>query len=319
MKAIQVEQFGGPEVLQLREVDDPVAPEGALLLEVKAAGVNFADTHQAENSYLAAATLPLIPGAEAVGVTPDGRRVVALLAGAGGYAERAVAWPNMTWDVPESVSDGEALGVVLQGVTAWHLLRTSAHLAAGECVVVHAAAGGVGSIAVQLAKRWGAGRVIATASTPEKRELALELGADVAIDSRTESAEEMKSALIEANEGRKVDVILDMAGGVTFDGGLAALAPFGRIVTYGMAGRVPPSTVEPAALIGRSRAIVGFWMVHCATVPGMLDEAVNGLFDLITAGNLRVIVGGSYPLAEARRAHEDIRARGTTGKLVLTV
>ncbi|MBI4898198.1 MAG: zinc-binding dehydrogenase [Actinobacteria bacterium] len=319
MKAIQVEQFGGPEVLELREVDDPVVPEGALLLEVKSAGVNYADTHQAENSYLAAATLPLIPGAEVVGITPDGRRVVALLAGAGGYAERTVAWPNMTWDVPDSVSDGEALGVVLQGVTAWHLLRTSAHLAEGESVVVHAAAGGVGSIAVQLAKRWGAGRVIATASTPEKRELALELGADVAIDSRVETAGEMKSALTEANEGRKLDVILDMAGGATFDGGLAALAPFGRIVTYGMAGRVPPSTVEPGALIGRSRAIVGFWMVHCTMVPGMLDEAVNGLFDLITAGDLRMIVGGSYPLAEARRAHEDIRGRGTTGKLVLTV
>lgn len=316
MKAIQVDEFGGPEVLRLREVDDPVAPEGALLLNVTAAGVNYADTHQAENSYLAAAELPLIPGAEAVGTTPDGRRVVALLVGAGGYAEMTVAWPNMIWDIPEAVSDGEALGVVLQGVTAWHLLRTSAHLATGESVVVHAGGGGVGSIAVQLAKRWGAGRVIATASTPEKRELALELGADVAIDSR---ADDIKSALIEANEGRRLDVILDMAGGATFDGGLAALAPFGRIVTYGMAGRMPPQPVEPGTLIARSRAIVGFWMAHCATVPGMLDEAVNGLFELIQAGELRVIVGGTYPLAEARRAHEDIRGRGTTGKLVLKI
>lgn len=316
MKAIQVDEFGGPEVLQLREVDDPVAPEGALLLNVTAAGVNYADTHQAENSYLAAAQLPLIPGAEAVGTTPDGRRVVALMTGAGGYAELAVAWPNMIWDIPKTVSDGQALGVVLQGVTAWHLLRTSAHIASGESVVVHAAGGGVGSIAVQLAKRWGAGRVIATASTPEKRELALQLGADVAIDSR---ADDIKSALIEANEGRRLDVILDMAGGATFDGGLAALAPFGRIVTYGMAGRVPPQSVEPGTLIARSRAIVGFWMAHCATVPGMLDEAVNGLFELIESGELRVIVGGTYPLAEARRAHEDIRGRGTSGKLVLEI
>ncbi|MBK5230182.1 MAG: zinc-binding dehydrogenase [Thermoleophilia bacterium] len=316
MKAIQVDEFGGPEVLQLREIDDPIAPAGALLLKVNSAGVNYADTHQAENSYLSPAKLPLVPGAEVVGTTPDGRRVVALLAGAGGYAEQAVAWPSMIWDVPDAVSDGEALAVVLQGVTAWHLLRTSAHLSEGESVVVHAGAGGVGSLAVQLAKRWGAGRVIATASTPEKRDLALQLGADVAVDSR---AEDIKAALIDANDGRKVDVILDMAGGPTFDAGLASLAPFGRIVTYGMAGRVPPKPVEPGALMGRSRAVVGFWMVHCATVPGMLDTAVNGLLELIEAGDLRVIVGGSYPLAEARRAHEDIRARGTTGKLVLTI
>ncbi|MBI5309993.1 MAG: zinc-binding dehydrogenase, partial [Actinobacteria bacterium] len=206
------------------------------------------------------------------------------------------------------------LALVLQGVTAWHLLRTSAHLAEGESVVVHAGAGGVGSLAVQLAKRWGAGRVIATASTEEKRALALELGADVAIDSR---ADDMKVALTEANEGRKLDVILDMAGGETFDGGLAALAPFGRIVTYGMAGRVPAKAVEPAALMGRSRAVVGFWMVHCATVPGMLDTAMNDLLDLVQRRELRVVLGGSYPLADARRAHEDIRGRGTTGKLIL--
>lgn len=314
MKAIQVDEFGGPEVLKPRDVPDPVAPDGADILSVSGAGVNYADTHQAENSYLAPAQLPLIPGAEAVGTLPDGRRVVSLLAGAGGYAEQAVVWPHLSWEVPDDVADGEALALVLQGVTAWHLLRTSARLGAGESVVVHAAAGGVGSLAVQLAKRWGAGRVIATASSPEKRELALELGADVAIDSR---AGDMKAALTEANEGRKLDVILDMAGGETFDGGLAALAPFGRIVTYGMAGRVPAKPVEPGALMGRSRAVVGFWMVHCTTVPGMLDEAMHGLIDLVVKRELRPIVGGSYPLAEARRAHEDIRGRGTTGKLVL--
>ena len=147
--------------------------------------------------------------------------------------------------------------------------------------------------------------------------LALELGADVAIDSRTEDSKATKEALTAANDGRKVDVILDMAGGATFDGGLAALAPFGRIVTYGMAGRKPASPVDPAALMGRSRAVVGFWMVHCATVPGMLDDAMNDLIESVVLGDLRAIVGGSYPLADARRAHEDIRGRGTSGKLVL--
>ena len=150
---------------------------GQQLYDVATAGVNFADTHQIENSYLAAQQLPLIPGAEFVG-TPvgGGQRVVGLLDG-GGYAEKAVAHDFLTWPVPDGVSDEQALAVVLQGATAWHLLRTSSHLAEGESVVVIAGAGGVGSLAVQLARRWGAGRVIATASSPEKRALAEELGA----------------------------------------------------------------------------------------------------------------------------------------------
>jgi NADPH2:quinone reductase len=315
MKAIQVQKFGGPEVLELVEIDDPVAPEGALLIDVEAAGVNYADTHQAENSYLAPAELPLVPGAEVVG-TVDGRHVVALLAG-GGYAEKAVAWPQLTWDVPEGVSSAAALSTVLQGATAWHLLKTSAKLAEGETVVVHAAGGGVGPIAVQLAKRWGAGRVIATASSEEKRALALELGADIAIDSRFESADAANNALREANDGQKVDVILDMVGGPTFDGGLKALAPFGRTIAYGMAGRVPPQKLDPGMLMGTSRGVIGFWLVHCMTKPGMMDEAVGGLLELIAGGELRTIAGGEYPLAEARRAHEDIRSRGTSGKLLL--
>jgi NADPH2:quinone reductase len=316
MRAIQVKQFGGPEVLELVEIDPPTVPEGALLIDVDAAGVNYADTHQVENSYLAAAELPLVPGAEAVGRTSDGRRVVALLSG-GGYAEQAVAWPQLTWDVPDAVSDSAALSAVLQGATAWHLLKTSARIAKGESVVIHAAGGGVGTLAVQLAKRFGAGRVIATASSEEKRAAALRLGADVAIDSRVESAAEINERLREANGGRKVDVILDMVGGPTTDGSLKALAPFGRHVVYGMAGRVPPKDVSPGMLMGTSRAVVGFWLVHCATRPGMMDEAVGGLLELMAAGELESVDGGSFDLAEARAAHEAIRSRATSGKLRL--
>lgn len=316
MRAIQVTKFGGPEVLVATELPDPEVPEGAIAIDVEAAGVNYADTHQAENSYLAPAELPLVPGAEVVGITPDGRRVVALLSG-GGYAEKAVAWPQLCWDVPSGLSAGEALSVVLQGATAWHLLKTSARLEKGESVVIHAAAGGVGTIAVQLAKRWGAGRVIATASSEDKRELALELGADIAIDSRVETADEMKDRLREANDGKKVDVILDMVGGPTFDGGLKALAPFGRLAAFGMAGRVPPSKVDPGMLMGTSRAVIGFWLVHCMTKPGMMDAAVEDLLNLIVAGEVKPIVGGSYPLEDARKAHEDIRSRATSGKLML--
>jgi NADPH2:quinone reductase len=313
MRAIQVNEFGGPEVLVAAEVEEPVGDEWGVVIEVDAAGVNYADTHQIENSYLSTTQLPLVPGAEVVGRDPDGRRVVALLAG-GGYAERALAPKALCWEVPENVSDGAALAAVLQGSTAWHLLRTSAHLAPGESVVVHAAGGGVGSLAVQLAKKWAAGRVIATASSQDKRDLALELGADVAIDSRSD---DLNAALREANEGRKVDVILEMQGGRSIEQGLHALAPFGRMIIYGMASREPAAPVEPGMLLSRSRALIGFWLAHCIQRPGMLDEAVNGLLTMFASGELRAIEGGEYPLDEARRAHEDLLARRTTGKLVL--
>lgn len=313
MRAIQITSFGGPEVLTLTELPDPVAPEGFEVVDVLAAGVNYADTHATEDSYLAPQKLPLVPGGEVVGRRADGTRVVALL-GNGGYAEKAVIHPVSTFEVPEGVSDGEALALVLQGLTAWHLLRTSAHLQPGESVVVHAAAGGVGSLAVQLAKSFGAGRVIATASSEEKRALAVELGADVAVDP---AAENLKEALEAANEGKKVDVVLEMTGGPVFDASLAALAPFGRLAVYGQASRQDPTPIVPSALMARSRTVAGFWLVHCFGRPEMLHKPMNELFAMVGRGELRPIVGGTYPLSEARRAHEDILARRTTGKLVL--
>src|SRR4051812_4536592 len=165
MRAIVVEEFGGPEVLKLGEAPEPPARNGHVPVEVSGAGINYADTHQAENSYHAPAKLPLIPGGEVVGTTPDGKRVVALLPRGGGYAERAMVSPELAVAVPDAVEDGAALAIILQGLTAWHLLRTSARMAPGESVLVHAAGGGVGTLAIQLAKRFGAGRVIAAAST----------------------------------------------------------------------------------------------------------------------------------------------------------
>jgi NADPH2:quinone reductase len=314
MRAIQITRFGGPEVLTPAEVPDPAPADGAEVVDVLASGVNYADTHQIEDSYLARQQLPLIPGAEVVGRRADGTRVVALTLAGGGYAEKALVHPAATFPVPDGVTDGEALALVLQGTTAWHVLKTSAHLAPGETVVVHAAAGGVGTLAVQLAKAFGAGRVIATASSPDKRDLALSLGADVAVDP---AAGDLTAALREAGGGRPVDVVLEMTGGPVFDASLAALAPFGRLVTYGLASRVPPTPVNPAELMGRSRAVLGFWLVHAITRPGMLAEAMAGMFEMVRAGTLRPIVGGEFPLAEARRAHEELLARRSTGKLVL--
>jgi NADPH:quinone reductase len=314
MRAIRVSRWGGPEVLELVEdAPMPEAREGELLVRVNRAGINYADTHQTENSYLARYELPLTPGAEVAGTTEDGRRIVALVA-SGGYAECAVVPAAGAFPIPDDVSDAQALALLVQGLTAWHLYRTSARLREGESVVVHAAAGGVGSLAVQLGRTFGAGRVIATASSEAKRELALELGADAAVDV---TREDLADAIREANGGRRVDVVLEMAGGRVFDESLKALAPFGRLVTYGIASR-EPNTVASGALMARSQAVVGFWLMHCLRHPReMVAEPLVDLLARTAAGDLRVVEGDVYPLSEARQAHEDLRARRTTGKLVL--
>jgi NADPH2:quinone reductase len=318
MRAVQITRFGGPEVMDVVDLPDPVPGPGQQLYEVQAAGVNFADTHQIEDSYLAQQQLPLIPGAEFVG-TPvgGGQRVVGLLDG-GGYAERVVAHDFLTWQVPDGVTDEQALAVVLQGATAWHLLRTSAHLTAGESVVVIAGAGGVGSLAVQLARRWGAGRVIATASSPEKRALAEKLGAHATVDpALADDPKQFTAALREANGGRPVDIVLEMTGGNVFAGSLSALAPFGRLVTYGMAARQETRPVPPGALMQRSRAVIGFWLAHCMARPEMMDAAMEDLLPMVADGSLKPVGGGRYPLTAVREAHQDLLARRTTGKLVL--
>jgi NADPH2:quinone reductase len=312
VRAVVITEFGGPEALQL--VEDHPVPEpgdGQVLVKVSRVGINFADTHARENSYLAPYELPLIPGTEVAGEV-DGRRVVALT-GTGGYAEYAVAPEVSVFPVPDGVSDAAALALVVQGLSAWHLLKTSAKLVEGESVVVHAAAGGVGSLAVQLARRYGAGRVIATASSEEKRALALELGADVAVDP---NEDDLNAALREANGGNKVDVVLEMAGGRVFDQSMRALAPFGRCVTYGLASR-EPNQVSNGGLMRRSQAVVGFWLMHCFGRPGMVAEPLQELFGLVAAGDLRVVEGQTYGLSEARRAHEEMQARKTSGKLLL--
>ncbi|GAA1574837.1 zinc-binding dehydrogenase [Kribbella hippodromi] len=313
MRAIQITEFGGPEVLKVSDVPEPVAGDGQVLIAVDRAGINYADTHQVENSYLSATQLPLIPGGEVVGRTADDRRVVALV-GSGGYAEKAVAQAAYAWEVPAGVTDGQALALVLQGTTAWHLLKTSTHLQPGESVLVHAGAGGVGSLAVQLAKLWGAGRVIATASTEEKRQQVLELGADAAIDGTPEG---LKDRVLEANEGKPVDIVLEMVGGPTFDESFAALGRFGRLVTFGAASRQSAAPIDSSRLMKGSKTIAGFWLADCFRDPRLLGGPLAELFDLTAAGKLRAIVGGEYGLSEVATAHEDMRARRTVGKLLL--
>jgi NADPH2:quinone reductase len=311
VRAIRIDEWGGPEVLKL--VADAPLPRpgpGETLIAVSRAGVNFADTHARENTYLARYELPLIPGAEVAGTTPDGRRVAAIV-GTGGYAEFATARAPVA--IPDGVTDGQALAVLLQGLTAWHLYRTCARLRPGEAVVVVAAAGGVGSLAVQLGRAMGAGRVIATASSAEKRELALALGADAAVDV---AAGDLADRLRDANGGEPVDVVLETAGGRVFDAAMDALAPFGRMVAYGISSR-DQNQVRTGRLLRRSQSVIGFWLFEALKRPEMVDGPLRDLFTRVADGTLRVVEGETYPLSEARRAHADLQARRTTGKVML--
>jgi NADPH2:quinone reductase len=313
VRGIQITEFGGPETLVVSDLPDPQPGDGEQVFDVLAAGVNYADTHQTEDSYLAKQTLPMIPGGEVVVRAPDGRRLLGLL-GSGGYAEKVAAVPSRLFPVPDAVTDEQALTTLVQGATAWHLLRTSTHLAEGETIVVHAGAGGVGTLAIQLARRWGAGRIIATASSIEKRQLTLDLGADVAVDS---TSDDLTAALRDANGGRGVDVVLEMTGGRVFDQSLAALAPLGRLATFGMASRTAPSPVDPGKLMARSTAVIGFWLVHVVQRPQLLAAAVQDLMTLIADGDLKPVIGRRYPLEQAADAHRALLDRTSIGKLVL--
>jgi NADPH2:quinone reductase len=313
MRAVQIREFGGPEVLELVDLPIPDPAVGEVLLRVTAAGVNFADTHQRGDQYVAKQTLPMIPGAEVVGVRTDtGERVVAIV-GHGGYAEYAVAPAARCFPVPDAIDDATALALLMQGLTAWHLYRTAGRVAAGETVVVHSAAGGVGSLAVQLGRALGAGRVIGTATSAQKRELALSLGADVAVDG---TADGLTERLIEANLGAPVDVVFDMAGGAVFDHSFAALAPFGRIVVCGIASR-DQNEIRTGKLLRTSRSVVGFWLFHALERPALVDEALADLFARAGRGELRVVVGATYGLSEAAQAQIDLVERRTTGKVLL--
>jgi NADPH:quinone reductase len=312
MRAVQIQEFGGPEVLSVVDLPRPEPGDGEVLIEVSRSGMNFADTHQRENTYLARFETPLILGGEVAGTTPDGRRVVALVP-SGGYAEYAVANESAVFEIPDGLDEGAALALLIQGLTAWHLYRTSARLADGESVVVISGAGGVGSLAVQLAKPFGAGRVIATASTAEKRALTLSLGADAAVDP---ASQDLTADLLSANDGDQVDVVLEMSGGPVFAASFEALAPFGRMVTYGIASR-EQNTVETGRLMRKSRAVVGFWLMHCLGRRDMMEEPLADLFARAARGELKPQIGETYGLSEVRRAHEDMGARRTSGKLLL--
>jgi NADPH:quinone reductase len=322
MKAVQLKEFGGPEVLNLVQVDKPVPQGHEVLIEVKAIGVNYADTARREGQYVVKTTLPFIPGAEVAGIVTEigekvtnikpGTRVVTLIESAG-YADYALADARGIIPLPEHLDFQTAVALPLQGLSAYHVLKTMGRLEKGETVLVHAAAGGVGTIAVQLAKLMGAGKIIATASSSEKLELAREMGADVLIN-YTES--DWVEQVLEATNGKGVDVALEMVGGDVFNKTIKCLATFGRLVIFGAASG-EQSRFYPASLMARNQSVIGFFLPQIMRKPELLQPSLVELLTYLGEGKLKLMIGGVYPLEEAAEVHRLLQSRKTTGKLIL--
>lgn len=296
--------------MNLEEVPDPEPGDGEVVVDVVRCGVNFADTHATRNDYLAEQSLPMTPGGEVSGTDPDGRRVASVLM-SGGYAQKAIVQESWLVPVPDAVTDDQAAALLIQGITAHALVHRCARIQEGETVVVEAAAGGTGSLSVQLAKRAGA-KVIALASSEEKRALSESLGADATVDS---GSKDLGGEILAANDGKPVDAVLHMSGD-RFAEELDLLAPFGRIVVFGNASRTP-NEVATNGLLATSRQVIGFWLVHLLMDREATTAALGDLFGAVASGELEVTIGGVYPLAEAAKAHEDLIGRATQGKLLL--
>jgi NADPH2:quinone reductase len=322
MKAVQLQEYGGPEVLKMVEIERPVPTGREVLVEIKAIGVNYADTARREGQYVVKTPLPFIPGAEIAGVVAavgekvttvkPGTRVVTLIE-SGGYSEFALADERSLIPLPDQLDFQNAAALPLQGLSAYHVLKTMGRLEKGETVLVHASAGGVGTLAVQLAKLFGAGKIIATASSAEKLELARQMGADVLVN-YTEST--WVEQVLEATGGKGVDVALEMVGGDVFNKTLKCLATFGRLVVFGAASG-EQSKMYPSSLMARNQSVIGFFLPQIMKKPVLLQPSLVELLTYLGEGKLKLTIGGVFPLEDAVVVHQLLQSRKTTGKLIL--
>jgi NADPH2:quinone reductase len=323
MQAIRIHETGGPEVMRLEEVETPTPAQGEVLIKVAAIGVNYADLAQRQGAYLTRTHTPMTVGFEVSGTIaahgpgvsapPVGTRVIAFVVG--GYAEYAVASPSNIIPIPENLDFTHAAAFAVQGLTAYQTLRESGRLQAGESVLVQAAAGGVGTLAVQLARLMGAGKVIGTASNELKLDLVRRLGADAAINyTQDDWVEQVR----QATGGGGVDVVLEVVGGTIAELCLQCLAPYGRLVVIGSASgqRIQFSGAQ---LMYKNLSVVGYWLTAWLSRPDRIAAATIELMQYLASGNLQIVVGQTYPLADAAEAHRAIAERRTTGKVVLLV
>ena len=322
MKVIKFEEFGGPEVLKWSDAEKPQPRGSEVLIEVKSSGVNYADTARREGQYVVPTALPYVPGSEVAGVIVEtgndvrnfskGQRVVALIE-SGGYSQYVAVDERVLTPVPDNVDFDQAVALPLQGLSAYHILKTMGRLAPGETVLIHAAAGGVGAIAVQLAKIFGASKIIATASTDEKLAHAKKMGATHVVNYSEDGwVEKVK----EITEGKGVDVALEMVGGDVFNQTVKCLASFGRLVIFGAASG-QQATFNPGRLMRKNQSVIGFFLPQIMRNPELFQQSFKELLGYMASGQLTLTIGGSYPLEEAAQAHQMLQGRKTIGKLVL--
>ena len=323
MRAIQIDHTGGPEVLVLRDVPDPTPGPGEALVRVEASGINFIDTYLREGRY--PAKLPFVPGQEAAGTivslgpavsnTPQfkaGDRV-AWCSVPGTYAELAVAPLTRLVHIPEGVSTKQAAAAMLQGMTAHYLAHSAYAIHGGDSILIHAGAGGVGLLLIQMAKRLGA-HVFTTVSTEEKAALAREAGADeVILYTREDFAQRVR----ELTGGSGLPVVYDSVGKTTFEGSLACLRPRGLMVLFGgSSGAVPPFDLIRLSTMG-SLYVTRPKLNDYTVTRQELEWRAGDVLGWVRDGSLKLRVEHSYPLAEAAQAHRDLQARKTTGKVLL--
>ncbi|MBB5181392.1 NADPH2:quinone reductase, partial [Planomicrobium koreense] len=297
MKVIKFEEFGGPEVLKWSDAEKPQPRSSEVLIEVKSSGVNYADTARREGQYVVPTALPYVPGSEVAGVIVEtgndvrnfskGQRVVALIE-SGGYSQYVAVDERVLTPVPDNVDFDQAVALPLQGLSAYHILKTMGRLAPGETVLIHAAAGGVGAIAVQLAKIFGASKIIATASTDEKLAHAKKMGATHVVNYSEDGwVEKVK----EITEGKGVDVALEMVGGDVFNQTVKCLASFGRLVIFGAASG-QQATFNPGQLMRKNQSVIGFFLSQIMRNPVLFQQSFKELLGYMASGQLTLTIGG---------------------------
>ncbi len=325
MKAILVKKSGGPEVLAYTDIHDPQPAADQVLIRVHNVGVNFADVKARIGAYHIKRTLPFIPGLDVAGtIETVGPEVKALKVGQrvaafpqdGAYCELALAREVLTFPIPDAISDEAAAAFPIVAGTAYAMLSCIANLQTGEGVLLHSAAGGVGTTALQIAKQLGARPIIATVGSDAKKPLLAELSADAVVNYHTESHVEKTLAL---TDGRGVDVILNPLGGEMLERDLECLAPFGRLICFGHASGQPAS-IPTNELHGSCRSVLGF---SFGTLRRMRPQEVSGIMKavipLLAEDKIRMIIGKQFPLAEAAEAHRFLESRSSTGKILLKV
>lgn len=322
MKAIQVRTTGGPDVLEFRDIPDPVPQAGQVLVRVHTSGVNFMDVYYREGKYKA--TVPFVPGSEGAGhVTALGAGVTGIAVGdavawmgtTGTYAEKAVVPAERIVKVPSGVDLQSAAALLMQGVTAYYLSHLTFELKPGNKAVVHAAAGGVGFLLTQMAKN-AAATVFATTSSPEKAEIARQAGADeVILYTKTKFDEEV----MRITNGAGVDVVYDGVGQATFEQSLKCLRRRGLMALYGAAsGPVPPFDLLRLSTMG-SLYITRPLSIDYVRTREELTSVTDAVFNMYRQGKLKVLISRVYPLEKTREAQMDLESRRTTGKLVLSI